>query len=135
MAVDEATLADLTSPDRHRRKRAAERLASKPCADAVPLLIGLVADGHEDVRSSALVALARLPDPRGRDAALDVLARDGEDEFVQRKALFVLEALADDLSRQSLRETAAASPNSMLRHEAELILTRLDDMPPSSPAS
>jgi HEAT repeat protein len=122
MNLHDSTRADLESADRRRRRHAAKRLAQTPDAEAVPLLITLVGDEHEDVRSSALVALAASGDLRAREPALAVLARENEDDFVQREALFVLGALADDASISGLRAVASTSPNAMLREEATLIL-------------
>ncbi len=126
MTFDNSTRADLLSSSRRRRKAGAHKLRDEPDAEAIPLLLALLEDEHEDVRSSALAALAESGDKRARDPAVEVLGRENEDEFVQREALFVLAAIADETAVAELRGVAETSASTMLRKEARLILANFD---------
>jgi len=83
-----ALLADLDSPDRRVRERAAEALGERRDPAAVPALLKRLGDGDAQVVHKTVGALARIRDQRAVTALID-LARDGDPAITLRMVAIV----------------------------------------------
>ena len=83
-----ALLADLDSPDRRVRERAAEALGERRDPSAVPALLKRLGDGDAQVVHKTVGALARIRDQRAVTALID-LARDGDPAITLRMVTIV----------------------------------------------
>ncbi|HJZ84398.1 MAG TPA: HEAT repeat domain-containing protein [Polyangia bacterium] len=117
-------LAALRDSDADIRRQAIQAAAFRRSHEAVPLLIGLLEDGQEDVRDMALGALTDIGDPAAVKAIVGRVKFGDVDEL--RKIIDPVAAMGGDEARAFLEFVASGHEDPEVRKLARRALEGMD---------